>query len=438
MLSILVIGAKNAGKTSFIDFLRTSCALPPEKLHHSHAVPHTDKSSGSFTSHYVETDFDGERVGLTIWDSQGMEKTIVDLQLREMTAFIESKFEETFAEEQKVQRTPGSKDTHIHCVFLLLDPGRLELNFHSHTNGYLNSTTSPAGLDPELDLQVMKAMSGKTTVIPVISKADTLTQAHMAFLKRKVWDNIQKEKLDPLDALDLEASEDESEEDSEDQDTSDSDALPIQSPSAMPGSFAGDDEDDSGDFTDPYPSSPYAKTASSATTPSPAGIIKQRSHSRNASRTLGDEADPEEIYLPYALISPDPYDPKTIGRKFAWGVADPYNETHCDFVRLKESVFSEWRTELRSASREKWYENWRTSRLKRTPQSVRQRGGVTPSTMIPREGRRSSGGRKISSAAPPQTAISENFDEYASGQAEHRPSTSRRVMGSPAVGAGAF
>lgn len=58
---------------------------------------------GNFASTYVETEMEGERVGLTLWDSAGLEKSIVDLQLREMTTFIESKFEETFAEESTLR-----------------------------------------------------------------------------------------------------------------------------------------------------------------------------------------------------------------------------------------------------------------------------------------------------------------------------------------------
>ena len=73
--------------------------------------------------------------------------------------------------------------------------------------------------------------------------------------------------------------------------------------------------------------------------------------------------DSEVPYLPLSIISPDPYEPDVIGRKFPWGFADPYNSEHCDFVRLRESVFSEWRAELREASREQWYEGWRTNRL---------------------------------------------------------------------------
>lgn len=302
---------------------------------------------------------DGERIGLTLWDSSGLEKNIVDLQLREITAFVEAKFEDTFVEEQKVMRSPGVKDTHIHCVFLILDPVRLDSTINAST-AFKKNGSHTGSLDDDLDLQVMRALWGKTTVIPVVSKADTLTIGHMAFLKRAVWEALRVAKLDPLEALELEDDDEDDEED--------------------------EDEDGDGDEGDELP---VPKT--------------RRSHKRQSSLSAISGAptdDGEPPYIPMSIISPDLYDlpphaPKSksskeekVGRRFPWGFADPYDPNHCDFGRLRDSVFSEWRSELRELSRTKWYENWRTSRLKNLP-GARQRvkGGVTPVAAVPREGR---------------------------------------------------
>jgi septin family protein len=290
-----------------------------------------------------------------------LDKSIVDLQLREMSSFLESKFEETFTEEMKVVRAPGVQDTHIHCAFLILDPVRLDNNIAAGTkasngqngangNGkYGSGLRLIGGLDEDLDLQVLRTLQGKTTVVPVISKADTITTAHMTYLKRTVWDSLRKANLDPLEALGLDDNEgdsplnsgrlDERDEDENDSDDSIShgspDALPIQNPGAS--------------------TSPQSQSKRHS-----AGSI--RKHKRQLSN---ENLNHEELpYLPLSIISPDIYDPGVIGRKFPWGFADPYNAEHCDFLRLKEAVFSEWRGELREASRELWYEGWRTSRLK--------------------------------------------------------------------------
>ncbi|KAJ4298496.1 hypothetical protein N0V88_003526 [Collariella sp. IMI 366227] len=345
--NILIVGTTNSGKTSFLEFLKKALAMPPKKRGKSSSSeydePPRPPPSGNFVPHYIQTEIDGERIGLTLWDSEGLEKNVVDLQLREMSTFLENKFEETFTEEMKVIRSPGVQDTHIHAVFLILDPARLDRNIVAAKalsgGGQQNGgKTIPharitGSLDEDLDLQVLRTLQGKTTVIPVVSKADTITTKHMNVLKRTVADSLKKAGLDPLQALGLDDEDDNSRilEEDEDQDSEDSEAavssgedqvLPIQ----------GQDS----------PSRPK----------------------RLSSRGVENSKEDEVPFVPMSILSPDIYEPDVVGRQFPWGFADPYNEEHCDFVRLKEAVFSEWRGELRELSREQWYEGWRTSRLK--------------------------------------------------------------------------
>lgn len=271
-------------------------------------------------------------MGLTLWDSQGLERSIVDIQLRGVTGFLESKFEDTLTEEMKVIRSPGARDTHIHCTFLILDPVRLDENravAERFANGNPKATDSPVIgiLDKSLDIQVLQTVLGKTTVVPVISKADTITTAHMAYLRKAVWNSLKKANIDPLEILTLDEHEEEESESEEEE-----------------------------------------ATESSAEESEKASEERGRGSPSRASRgSSGSQAS--NLHLPFAILSPDPYTleagDEPVGRKFPWGFADPYNSEHCDFVRLKESVFSDWRSELREASRVIWYERWRTSRLHR-------------------------------------------------------------------------
>ena len=380
-----MVGARNSGKTSFLNFLHTSLALPPNKRQSSRPSEGLEPDLGhvntnknvnpSFISKYTETELDGERIGLTLWDSEGLETNVVDLQLREMSAFIESKFEDTFTEEMKVVRAPGVQDTHIHCVFLVLDPIRLDASIaasRSHTKGATNgSSRAPTGLDEALDLQVLRTLQGKTTVIPVISKADTITTAHMAHLKRTVWDSLKQANLDPLEAMGLDTTEADEDGDpdsgiNEKDEVQDDEYNLTSKSSPIPGSFT----------EGPLPSN--GENGLSALEPKakrvPAGSALRRTLSNSISSTTSASETP---YLPLSIISPDVYDPDTVGRKFPWGFADPYNETHCDFVRLRDSVFKEWRGELREASKDLWYEGWRTSRLNRQGRPVQKGRGAT-------------------------------------------------------------
>ncbi|KAF4541346.1 putative sep4b protein [Lasiodiplodia theobromae] len=385
--NILVIGAKNSGKTSFINFLQTSLSMPKHKRVQTPPPQPPNDPSSPFTSQYLETEIENERIGVTLWDSQGLEKNVVDLQLREMAAFIESKFEETFSEEQKVVRSAGVRDTHIHCVFLLLDPIRLEANgaaSRGTTPGkFAVKPTLVGSLDDDLDLQVLRILQGKTAVVPVISKADTITAAHMAHLKKSVWDSLKQAKLDPLEALSFSDSDDESAFDEREEDEfEDSDEEKEEKPADVSDNMDKSDSNASDDESSTSASSPPPK--------SPSGNGKK--HARRVSTMSAQIEDEEEPLLPLSIISPDMYEPSVIGRRFAWGFADPMNPEHCDFVRLKESVFSEWRAELREASRERWYEGWRTSRLKK-----RTGGATTPRRMTDNYGSSPSFGNGVGS-----------------------------------------
>lgn len=290
----------------------------------------------------------------------------MDLQLREMSAFLESKFEDTFTEEMKVMRSPGVQDTHIHAVFLVLDPARLDRNIAavkaaqapgSKTQGIPARVVG--SLDEDLDLQVLRTLQGKTTVIPVISKADTITTKHMDVLKRTVWDSLKKSGLDPLEALgfdDDEATPDSSRIDEEDEEPAEDDEevasgekLTTHEDDEIDGEVSNQDEDD-GDVVGANSASPSSRAS--------------KRDSIRRSRTAEELKQDEPPFIPMSIISPDIYEPGVVGRAFPWGFADPNNEDHCDFVKLKEAVFNDWRGELREASREQWYETWRTSRLK--------------------------------------------------------------------------
>ncbi|KAF2643392.1 hypothetical protein P280DRAFT_251777 [Massarina eburnea CBS 473.64] len=363
--NVLVLGTKGSGKSSFIDFLRVALALPAKKRPHTPSPPPTAQAPDSpFTSQYLETEVDGERVGLTLWDSQGLEKNIVDFQLPAISAFLESKFEDTFSEEQKVVRAPGVRDTHIHAVFMILDPLRLDANIAESKKTQSQTGAPISGLTDELDMAVLRELQPKTAVIPVISKADTITSAHMRYLKKMVWDTLRRAKLDPLEALNLfEESGDEEGFDERDEDA-----------------YVQSDHDEKSDILNKIIDRSSSEAASDTSSirsgsqsppTSPPSAKKNHVRKPSAMSASINSEGSENPFLPLSIISPDPYEPEVVGRKFPWGFADPYNAEHCDFVKLRENVFSEWRAELREASREQWYEGWRTQRLQKVPDKRR-------------------------------------------------------------------
>lgn len=328
--------------------------------------------------HYQEIEVDNERIGLTLWDSQGLDKSVVDLQLREMSNFVESKFEDTFIEEMKVVRAPGVRDTHIHLVFFILDPARLDSNIQTSQqtpNGvpagkFNKSAKIVGGLDEDFDIQVLRTLQGKTTVVPVISKADTVTTTHMAHLKKTVWESLKKAGLDPLEALSLDV--DESDEDVNKLDERDEDEFARQS--AVDSHEDGESENSSkAEDSDTLPEEERAPT------------VRRQPSVKRHSAYLSTSNSVEGSFIPLSILSPETFE-EPIGRKFPWGFADPYNEEHCDFVKLKDACFGDWRADLREASKEIFYERWRTSRLNRqgtgrvggkaTPEQRKVSGGI--------------------------------------------------------------
>ena len=338
----------------------------------------------NFTSQYVETEIEGERIGVTLWDSEGLEKNMVDLQLKEMINFVESKFEDTFTEESKVARAPGFRDTHIHCVFMVLDPLRLDANIaidqkarlvngaKAKANSFHKNRPepSPSGLDQNLDLNVLRALKGKTTVVPIISKADTVTTAHMTHLKRAVWESLKQNGLDTLEALEKDDDDDSGSDTSTEQRVR-TNVIDERDEDSHNATVGAKDYHANGVDPDKYSMTSHLDSPSSSDSSfesadfdlakpgKPSKAVERRSSSSEV------PAPPEQHLLPLSIISPDPYEPEVVGRNFAWGFADPLNAEHCDFMKLKKTVFTEWRTDLREASRELWYEGWRTSRLNR-------------------------------------------------------------------------
>jgi len=444
--NILILGASNAGKTSFIDFLRTSLALPPHKQRpitrdesYLLETPHhaiANKNSNlpfqftSFTSHYLETllvspdsttNGGEERIGLTIWDSEGLEDQMVDLQVREITGFIESKFEETFGEEVKTVRAKDARDTHIHAAFLLLDPGRMNLaarkaRKRKHRAEMLNGTydsTDTANenwgdvLD-EGDIHVLRSLRNRTTVIPIITKADTVTATHMMALKRGVWNKLKREGLDPMESLGIalddgdqdedqeteNADEDEDDEafsDADGDDLDDEDHHPrtsaflrVPGQGRRAGSGSGSRRTGNSNQSaspDRYETSILDESSSPSNPSSPEDVSSINKTSR---KRAGEREKDTVPPLPLSVLVPDPADmahvapdsstsakhkkqersnAAEIGRKFAWGVASPYDEQHCDFVRIRDVILGEWRAELREKCRDVCYEGWRTERL---------------------------------------------------------------------------
>ena len=204
-----------------------------------------------------------------------------------------------------MQRSQKHLDTHIHCALYMIDP----TSTHYHYS-------LPYGLDA-LDIHILARLSRITTVIPILSKADTCTTARLNTLKSLIAQNIRQQNLRLTSFLSESDSYSEVSEDME-QDSMDDD--------------------------------------------------------------VGDD-----LTLPLSVLSPDYYAEassqdkpavKPSGRNYPWGFADALNPLHCDYVKLRELIFVDWRRELKGHfsfssswlmidySRQVLYEHWRSNLMR--------------------------------------------------------------------------
>lgn len=81
-------------------------------------------------------------------------------------------------------------------------------------------------------------------------------------------------------------------------------------------------------------------------------------------------AEHEEITskIPFAVVGSDKVVPTADGREvrgrvYPWGVIEVDNEDHCDFVKLRQMLVRTYMEELREYTNDVLYENWRSQKL---------------------------------------------------------------------------
>ena len=146
------------------------------------------------------------------------------------------------------------------------------------------------GLDA-LDTHILARLSRITTVIPIISKADTCTTARMSTLKSLIAQNIRQQNL-RLTSF-LSESDSYSEDDADEMDEEGGQSMDTGDDLTLPLSIL------SPDYTD------------------------------TTSASISEKIEPQHV------------------RSYPWGFADALNPYHCDYVKLRELVFVDWRRELK-------------------------------------------------------------------------------------------
>ncbi|KAL2153209.1 hypothetical protein VTH82DRAFT_4364 [Thermothelomyces myriococcoides] len=162
--NVMVVGESGLGKSTLVNTLFNTSLYPPKER----KEPSLDIIPKTVTIQSISADIEeaGVRLRLTVVDTPGFGDFVNnDESWRPIVDNIEQRFDAYLDAENKINRM-NIVDNRIHaCVFFIQPTG------HS--------------LKP-LDIEVMKRLHTKVNLIPVIAKADTLTDEEVAAFKARV------------------------------------------------------------------------------------------------------------------------------------------------------------------------------------------------------------------------------------------------------------
>lgn len=115
----------------------------------------------------AEVENEGMRIGLTIVDTPGFGDSVDnEYMFDEILGFLERQYDDILAEESRIRRNPRFRDNRVHALLYFIAPTGHSLR--------------------ELDIELMRRLSGRVNVIPVIGKSDSLLPSELRDFRKRV------------------------------------------------------------------------------------------------------------------------------------------------------------------------------------------------------------------------------------------------------------
>ncbi|KAJ8101846.1 Septin-domain-containing protein [Lipomyces tetrasporus] len=176
-LCIMVAGISGTGRTTFVNTLcgRKVLESAAEETYDPKQA-HLDNGINIRPITVVDLDEEGTRLSLTIADTPGFGDNVNNEDcFAEIIGYLERQYDDILAEESRIKRNPRFRDNRVHVLLYFITPTGHGLR--------------------ELDIELMRRLSPRVNVIPVLGKADTMTPAELADAKKMIMEDIEYYKI---------------------------------------------------------------------------------------------------------------------------------------------------------------------------------------------------------------------------------------------------
>ncbi|KAI0661929.1 Septin-domain-containing protein [Cubamyces menziesii] len=237
--NIMVAGAQGTGKTSLLRLILETAEPSPTATADQKAAmerflrgaPKRTESIQTACVEICESKYD--RLLLSVIDTPGLDfqeghELKLERQVSSMVKYLDAQFSDTLNEESKVVRQ-SKGDQHIHLCIYMIDPStvtteaarRAESSFPTKVRSETTISYKPSdqsavtsGDESEdeddedeethennltmspVDIRVIRRLSARANVLPVIAKADSLTDGKLAAIKKVVRRDLLAANLD--------------------------------------------------------------------------------------------------------------------------------------------------------------------------------------------------------------------------------------------------
>jgi len=165
----MVVGSSGTGRTTFVNTLCESEVLA-HKISDSPDTAHAEEEV-RIKPVNVELEEEGIRIALTIVDTPGFGDNIDnEFAFQEIVNYLERQYDDILAEQSRIKRNPRFRDNRVHALLYFIPPTGHTLR--------------------EMDIELMRRLSPRVNVIPVIGRADSMTASELKAFKKRIMEDI--------------------------------------------------------------------------------------------------------------------------------------------------------------------------------------------------------------------------------------------------------